>query len=400
MKLDWLILLVAVGVTMGQTPGPTKSPSQSPSMSPSASPTPPTDAPSVSPTASPTPRVGLARVSRQAQMVHGGDRDSVINDIYDNVDSAFANQPFVSIDQSFVYEEVFSMQAEIFFQVNDNAVILDAIKLARCAQIPCTLESTVYPGVNTTRVAFKATLSSGINQPSNGLPDDFDSSSFVLTLLQEMNNTLQDPDFNFTVADVRAQSEEGSIYYQADVYRSVLTDPTDIRSMGFVEAVKKLVDEEMLQKFAQVAESGDTIGDTEIDYCVLRNTCLDCESDTGDCLSCPIDTWGLDCEVPCTCSNGGTCGADSCICDYPDMGLRCDLQRNCSSPCTPAGTPPPEHICCSEDPRPEWCHEPQYNCAVNCCDVTGGPNDWCKANYCCDCVPGFNCGWPDGCVPE
>ena len=67
-------------------------------------------------------------------MVHGGDRNGVIDDIYSQVVSAFTNQQFVSIDQTYIYEEVFSMQAEIFFQVNDNDVILDAIKLARCAQ--------------------------------------------------------------------------------------------------------------------------------------------------------------------------------------------------------------------------------------------------------------------------
>jgi hypothetical protein len=379
MKLDWLILLAAVGITLGQTPGPSTSPTKSPTPQ--------------------GPRVGIARVSRQVQMVHGGDRNNVIDYIYRQVVTTFTGRQFVSIDQSYVYEEVFSMQAEIFFQVNDNDAILDAIKLARCAQHACTLESTVYPGMNTTRVAFKAVVSSGVNQPNNGVAYDFDSTSFQVVLLQEMNNTLQDPDFNFTIADIQAQSEEGSIYYQADVYRDVLTDPTDLKSMGFVHAVKKLVDEEMFKQFVLVAETGDSIENTEINYCVLRSTCLNCDSSTGDCLDCPIDTWGLDCEVPCTCSNGGTCGADSCLCDYPDMGLRCDLQRSCSSQCTPAGTPPSEHTCCNEDPRPEWCHEPQYNCEVNCCDVTGGPNDWCQANNCCGCVPGFNCG-NAGCVPE
>lgn len=374
MRFSLLAILCAAGWTVGQIPGP--------------------------PTAPPTdPRVGLARVSRRANLVHGGDRQDIISHIYNIINSTFGNQEFATVDQTFVMEEIFSMQAEIFFQVNDNDIILNAAKAARCDQIACTLESTVHPGVNTTRVAFKVVVSSTVGQDSYTQGEEFDSANFHTVMLQEMNNTLQDPNFNYTQDDILAQSEQGSIYYQADVYRDVLTDPTDLKSKGFVLAVEKLVDEKMLQRFLTIAGTGDVIEDTKVNYCVLRNTCLDCDARTGDCLSCPPDTWGLDCEVPCTCSNGGTCGADNCICEYPDMGLRCDLQRNCSFPCTAAGTPPPEPACCSETPRPEWCHEPQYVCEVHCCDVTGVPNDWCKANNCCDCVPGFNCGG-NGCVPS
>jgi len=398
MRLNWIPLFITLGVsTWGQTPGPTTAPT----LAPSTSPTPPTNAPSVSPTMSPTPqgpRVGLARVSRRANLLHGGDRQDVLDYTYLSVGSAFSGQEFASVDQTFVMDEIFSMQAEIFFQINDNDVILDAIKAVRCDQINCALSSAVYPGVNTTRVAFRVILTSTVGQESTAQGEYFDGANFHTLLLMEMNNTLQDPNFNYTMDDILARSEEGSIYYQADVYRDVLVDPTDLKSKGFVLAAEKLVDEKFLQRFLHVAGPGDNVEDTEVDYCVLRNTCLDCDRRTGDCQSCPTDTWGLDCEVPCTCSNNGTCGADNCICEYPDMGLRCDLQRNCSSPCTPAGTPPPEHSCCSETPRPEWCHEPQYICEENCCDVAGGPNDWCKANNCCGCVPGFNCG-DKGCVP-
>jgi len=350
MCLNWLVILVTLGVALGQN----------------------------------TSRVGVARISRRAQMKNGAGRQNVINGIYDDVGNAFSTQQFATVDQSYIFEEVFSMQSEIFSKVNDNNVIIDAVTVARCGQIPCTVVSTTYPGVNTTRSAFKVVLTSNINQNYTDGGDDFDSSNFETVLLQEMNNTLQDPNFNFTGGDVQAQSEEGSIYYQVDVFRNVLADPTDLKSVSFALAAKKLVDEEMLQKYGQNADPGDLIEETKIDYCVLRTSCLDCDQSTGDCLSCPTDTWGLDCEVPCTCDNGGTCGESNCICNYPDMGLRCELQRNCSSPCTPAGTPPPEHTCCGETPRPEWCHEPQYICQQNCCDAQGGPNSWCSANNFCD----------------
>lgn len=334
--------------------------------------------------------IGLGRVTGSFKAKDGRDRGAINSAFFGDVNSTFANSDTANTQYSFTVEEIISTEGDIFFQVNDNGVILDAIKTARCASLPCTISSYVDPGVVSPRVAFKIVMTgdSALEQfpaDEGKHPDHADLETDVLTL---MNATLQDPDFNFTESDLNIQSESGETSIQLDVYRNVTTDPSKVSAMSFVDTAEGLMSTELQTRFLANAEPGDTLGDVEVDRCVLRTACLECESSTGDCLSCATDTWGLNCEVPCTCENGGSCGTDSCTCDYPYMGQRCDLVRDCGTNCsTPAQGEPAEHECCTESPRPEWCHEPQYECEVHCCDAPGGPNGWCEFNFCCGCVP-------------
>ena len=78
-------------------------------------------------------------------------------------------------------------------------------------------------------------------------------------------------------------------------------------------------------------EAADIEG-TEVDLCAGRdcNGRGTCDSATGVC-TCNVDThWGINCETPVSCLNGGTVMGAYCACDYPAYGQRCGLTRDCA----------------------------------------------------------------------
>jgi len=59
--------------------------------------------------------------------------------------------------------------------------------------------------------------------------------------------------------------------------------------------------------------------------CNGRGTCHE-----GLC-KCAGDWWGIDCETPCACKNGGVCdGGGMCTCEYPNHGRDCGKTRDCA----------------------------------------------------------------------
>jgi len=68
-----------------------------------------------------------------------------------------------------------------------------------------------------------------------------------------------------------------------------------------------------------------------LDLCAER-TCHGvgaCPPDSGVC-ECVGDWWGVDCETPCACQNGGVCdGRGLCVCPYPFFGKDCGRRAHC-----------------------------------------------------------------------
>lgn len=68
-----------------------------------------------------------------------------------------------------------------------------------------------------------------------------------------------------------------------------------------------------------------------IDLCADR-TCNNrgaCDDSDGVC-DCDEGFWGINCGTTCNCENEGVCQGSLCICTYPNYGLRCDDQVDCS----------------------------------------------------------------------
>jgi hypothetical protein len=53
-----------------------------------------------------------------------------------------------------------------------------------------------------------------------------------------------------------------------------------------------------------------------------------CDAETGAC-NCVGNWWGINCETPCICENGGECVGALCVCTYPYYDMRCNSTVSC-----------------------------------------------------------------------
>lgn len=70
-----------------------------------------------------------------------------------------------------------------------------------------------------------------------------------------------------------------------------------------------------------------------IDFCPPSRLCSGngvCNDNTGIC-ECVGDWWGVDCETPCVCENGGICVDAYCRCPFPWWGQRCNKESECTT---------------------------------------------------------------------
>jgi hypothetical protein len=85
--------------------------------------------------------------------------------------------------------------------------------------------------------------------------------------------------------------------------------------------------------FNSLRTSEDSLTGVILNKCPTERTCNGvgtCNPTTGVCV-CTGDWWGIDCETPCTCDNGGQCLGAYCYCEFPWYGFRCHLDSGCET---------------------------------------------------------------------
>jgi hypothetical protein len=273
-------------------------------------------------------QVGLGRVSGGFQIADGPQRSAAMADVYNETDTLF--DPGAGyLEWLTTFEEIITVSSDVFFQVGNNNVVLDAIKEVRCgAQVgSCSIASVVVGG-DGSRVGFNIS-GSLVGDTVEALGTAPGAAGFDDAVLVAINNTLQDPNFNISASSVAAASVSGQAIFQVDLWRNASSDPTAPTDLAQADALKALFDSTVTSVLVARGTVGDGALTSSLDYCALR-TCGQCDAVTGLCTACPTDTWGLNCEIPCVCQNGGTCGPTACRCDYPYMGLRCDTVKDCN----------------------------------------------------------------------
>jgi hypothetical protein len=267
--------------------------------------------------------VGLGRVTAGFEIAAGPQRDAArISGYNDAIASFDAGDGYLEFFTTLV--ETITINSEVFFQANDNQAVLGAIESVRCGSDPavvCTVSSASGNwSANLSGVNIVMAINGSAAGSTHGLPPG--DAGFDAAVLSAINSAAGPVN-----ASVDALSVSGEVSYRVDLWKNESLVPTNAADVARVDTLRDYMDTAMAALVTAQGGPGDSAVAATRDYCAVR-TCDTCSASTGIC-DCPADTWGVDCEVPCVCQNGGTCGPTACRCDYPYMGRRCDAVKTC-----------------------------------------------------------------------
>lgn len=221
--------------------------------------------------------------------------------------------------------------------------------------------------------------------------------SFTLTFDESVTGVLfDDPTFEdelIQALDISNTTNVTIKSYGGDVTVTTTlkagTNPSsDPLGTDLIDTVRDIKDD--MQSIILGLVSGSDVS-IKIDLCPDSRDCSGrgtCDTQTGIC-ECYGDFWGINCETVCECVNGGECRDAYCHCQWPNHGLRCELEKN--DCCTDPGIPTYE--CCTGLDTPIGC---------GCCTDGAVPVDyaengscdgWCSSpqgedTFACDILPG------------
>jgi hypothetical protein len=345
------------------TPSPTDAPTGSPTIgtpteSPSNSPTgTPTDSPTGSPTTavptvSPTIDTGTPlTVSTITYFVRDDeDRESVIEDLIAALAISFPDTSDYSVKKNIVSVETGIITQELITETNNNTLLEEKIKAIRCGNAVDSCTITINYGGG--RRLTERELAAGIY-----IEITYEISSELLATVDGLD--LDDPAFEQQLADalgisnltnIEITSDGGEITISATLEALPNSDPLGAELLATAQALyTDMVDVTTALLIALGASDSELLS-SNINLCAPDRDCSgngSCNSYTGVC-ACVGNWWGINCETPCECFNGGECVKAFCHCKFPFFGLRCNNDSGCSTcnaptpPPTPGGTSIPE----------------------------------------------------------
>lgn len=264
--------------------------------------------------------INIAQVDTKVRSTQATDRRTIVSTVIDGVNNTI-NFPASDLLLSVDFEDIFSMKTDLFVYLNDNNEVLQALNAVRCGSLPpsvCTIAPYVLANPVQGRTSFKISASTEFVDDLGFYPGE--NPSFDQALIDYVNNTINDPAFNFSVSDIDTQSEDGSVHFTYTVQKPYDAEPSTTADFERATITKTGIETSLL------GVNGVIVKAPAIDYCVVRD-CNGgvCNSNTGVC-SCINNRWGISCEVECVCQNGGTCGSTHCKCSYPYKGRTCAVE--------------------------------------------------------------------------
>lgn len=216
--------------------------------------------------------------------------------------------------------------------------LIDAIKLSRnCSQCTVTLSSGGRRLLSEDgRRELDATITAEIT---------FQLDEAAFNELESSGNTLESQEFlDALAADLGVNSTDIAVtVVGSEVVVEVTLIATSTEENPLDEsAIQQLQELQQVSSDAAstiVTEIGDGVVTVdEVDLCQGRTcsgrgvytegvtTAEGCVIETGVC-ACSGEWWGINCEVACSCENGGICTNSYCACEYPYYGVRCQLSK-------------------------------------------------------------------------
>jgi hypothetical protein len=328
------------------TGSPTSSPSDSPTSSPTGSPT--TAVPTVSPTIDTGTPLTVSTITYFVR--DDEDRASVIEDLIAALAISFPDTSDYSVKKNIVSVETGIITQELITETNNNTLLEEKIKAIRCGNAVDSCTITINYGGG--RRLTERELAAGIY-----IEITYEISSELLATVDGLD--LDDPAFEQQLADalgisnltnIEITSDGGEITISATLEALPNSDPLGTELLATAQALyTDMVDVTTALLIALGASDSELLS-SNINLCAPDRDCSgngSCNSYTGVC-ACVGNWWGINCETPCECFNGGECVKAFCHCKFPFFGLRCNNDSGCSTcnaptpPPTPGGTSIPE----------------------------------------------------------
>jgi hypothetical protein len=263
---------------------------------------------------------------------------------------SFPDTSDYSVKKNIVSVETGIITQELITETNNNTLLEEKIKAIRCGNAADSCNITINYGGG--RRLTERELAAGIY-----IEITYEISSELLATVDGLD--LDDTVFEQQLADalgisnltnIEITSDGGEITISATLEALPNSDPLGAELLATAQALYTDMINVTTALLNALGASDSDILSSNIDLCAPDRDCSgngSCNSNTGVC-ACVGNWWGINCETPCECFNGGECVKAFCHCKFPFFGLRCNSDSGCSTcnaptpPPTPGGTSIPE----------------------------------------------------------
>lgn len=314
-----------------------------PTPAPTLSPTPPTPAPTASPTVSPTIEVGKTQI--QYNVKNGAGRQSIAQNTIADVKSRYSTPENLIVRVQST--ETSATERSVYEEVNNKTLYEESYAKARGCWPDCTVNAIE----DRRQLTEQHLRDHGRELQTSGymvVEVIFDLSEAAYNELVTDGNNLDDPQFITDLAtelgvsadNITVTVDDGEVVIEITLLAQVTNEPSGEDTLADLQAIQASLNNATQVLVDEFDEPGSTVTLVELDLCGSRDCSgygdssaagtdsNGCTTSTGVCV-CTDDRWGINCEAPCACNNGGYCANSLCHCDYPYYGLRCDDVKTC-----------------------------------------------------------------------
>jgi hypothetical protein len=238
--------------------------------------------------------------------------------------------------------ETSTIPMAVYDEINDPSLITQSYEKARGCYPDCTATVTYignqkqnrrvlqFNDYVTIEIHFELTESAYNDLVASG--NNLDDPTF----LDELSSELGTLTSNLTVSVV-----DGEIVLEVSLLAASTGDLTGEETIEQMQEIQDSLNNATHVIVEELGESTDSVTTVELDLCGDRDcngrgdSTVDgansdgCVLETGIC-ACIGNWWGINCESPCTCDNGGVCCDALCHCPYPYYGEICENFKNCT----------------------------------------------------------------------
>jgi hypothetical protein len=328
--------------TLAPTDAPTSAPTDNPTSAPTSSPTVnPTEA-TMPPTSTPNGTV-VSAIEIAFEIKNETDMETAVSSINDALFNLYPGDSYRALEKIVSVTISGAFSSQLYDIVNNEALLYDSIKETKCgtASEYCSIINPSARRMLGTNSVFSneyqfelvIEIDMGLYSMIDGT--NVDDPAFITALESTLGLTHDDA---YTVTSI----DNKVIIGVTLIVENENNEPLPESLIDTVEDIYSNITVYTTDLVENLGVNGDYVSSTDIIRCPVERTCGGqgndkCNADTGVCECDYFNNnywWGIDCETPCECNNGGSCVKGVCHCTFPQWGLRCDNTHTDCQQCT------------------------------------------------------------------